>query len=35
MKERRDGDRIIFEDAPVVVPAVFGAAALFVSAGSC
>ena len=30
MKERRDGDRIIFEDAPVVVPAVFGLAALFV-----
>ena len=30
MKERRDGGRIIFEDAPVIVPAVFGAAASFV-----
>ena len=30
MKERRDGDKTIFEDAPGVIPAVFGAAALFV-----
>jgi len=30
MKERRDGDKTTFDDAPGVIPAVFGAAALFV-----
>ena len=30
MKERRDGDKTIFNDAPGFLPAVFGAAGLFV-----
>ena len=30
MKERRDGNKTVFEEAPVVIPVTFGAAALFV-----